>query len=158
MPRASTCFVGIFLANPTCVSPCKIEFCETCNGRLGTGSIIPLWCEPRHLPCRGCGPDRLEPASKEHGPHRSQPSWLPPPANWRARQLPSQTMNGLTGKAALDVEGLRERNVSLQTNNDAVARKAVLHLNALEEKAEKKDKDRKTFGRTPDGIGKEIEE
>jgi hypothetical protein len=23
MPRASTCFVGIFLANPTCVPPCK---------------------------------------------------------------------------------------------------------------------------------------
>jgi hypothetical protein len=66
-------------------------------------------------------------------------------------------MNGLTGKAALDVAGLRERNVSLQTNDDVVARKAVLHLNALEEKAEKKDKDRKTFGRTPDGIGKEIE-
>jgi hypothetical protein len=66
-------------------------------------------------------------------------------------------MSGLTGKAALDVEGLRERNVSLQTNDDVVARKAVLHLNALEEKAEKKDKDRKTFGRTADGIGKEIE-
>jgi hypothetical protein len=66
-------------------------------------------------------------------------------------------MNGHTGKAALDVEGLRERNVSLQANDDVAARKAVLHLNALEEKAEKKDKDRKTFGRTPDGIGKDIE-
>ena len=64
-------------------------------------------------------------------------------------------MNGLTGKAALDTQGLRERNVSLQTNGDAEAREAVLHLNALEENAEKQQKDKKTFGRTPDGIGKE---
>lgn len=64
-------------------------------------------------------------------------------------------MNGLTGKAALDTQGLRERNVSLQTNGDDEARKAVLHLNALEENAEKQQKDKKTFGRTPDGIGKE---
>ena len=63
-------------------------------------------------------------------------------------------MNGLTGKAALDTQGLRERNISLQTNGDDEARKAVLHLNALEENGEKQDKDKKTFGRTPDGIGK----
>jgi hypothetical protein len=65
-------------------------------------------------------------------------------------------MNGLTGKAALDAEGLRERNVSLQANGDEEARKAVLHLNALEEEAEKEEQDRKTFGRTPDGIGEDI--
>jgi hypothetical protein len=65
-------------------------------------------------------------------------------------------MNGLTGKAALDAEGLRERNVSLQANGHEEARKAVLHLNALEEKAEKEEQDRKTFGRTPDGIGEDI--
>lgn len=64
-------------------------------------------------------------------------------------------MSGLTDKAVLDTQGLRERNVSIQTNGDEEARKAVLHLNALEEKAEKQDKDKKTFGRTPDGIGKE---
>jgi hypothetical protein len=63
-------------------------------------------------------------------------------------------MSGLTGKAALDAQGLRDRNVSLQANDDEEARKAVLHLNALEEKAEKNEKDKKTFGRTPDGIGK----
>lgn len=64
-------------------------------------------------------------------------------------------MSGLTGKAALDANGLRERNVSLQANGDDEARKAVLHLNSLEERAEKKERDRKTFGRTPEGIGKE---
>lgn len=63
-------------------------------------------------------------------------------------------MNGLTGKAALDTQDLRERNISLQTNGDDEARKAVLHLNALEENGEKQEKDKKTFGRTPDGIGK----
>ncbi|KAF7513066.1 phosphatidylethanolamine N-methyltransferase [Endocarpon pusillum] len=61
-------------------------------------------------------------------------------------------MNGLTGKAALDTQGLRERNISLQTNGDDEAREAVLHLNALEENGEKQEKDKKTFGRTPDGI------
>lgn len=66
-------------------------------------------------------------------------------------------MNGLTDKAVLDIEGLRERNVSLQTNDDVAARKAVLQLNALEETADKKEKDKKTFGRTPDGIGKDID-
>lgn len=63
-------------------------------------------------------------------------------------------MNGLTGKAALDTQSLRERNISLQTNGDDEARKAVLHLNALEENGEKQEKDKKTYGRTPDGIGK----
>jgi hypothetical protein len=65
-------------------------------------------------------------------------------------------MSGLTGKAALGAEGLRERNVSLRANDEDEARMAVLHLNALEEKAEKSDKDKKTFGRTPDGIGKDV--
>lgn len=65
-------------------------------------------------------------------------------------------MSDVTGKSVLDVEGLRERNVSLQTNDHIAARKAVLHLNALEEKAENKERDRKTFGRTPDGIGKRM--
>lgn len=63
-------------------------------------------------------------------------------------------MNGLTGKAAHDAEGLRERNVSIQASDGDEARQAVLHLNALEERANKNEKDRKTFGRTPGGIGK----
>jgi hypothetical protein len=64
-------------------------------------------------------------------------------------------MNGLSGKTVLETEGLRDRNGSIQANGVTEARKAVLHLNALEEKAEKEDKDKKTFGRTPDGIGKD---
>jgi hypothetical protein len=63
-------------------------------------------------------------------------------------------MSSLSGQAALDAEGLRERNVSLQAQNDAQAREEVLRLNALEESANKKEEDRKTFGRTPDGVGK----
>lgn len=66
-------------------------------------------------------------------------------------------MSGLTGKAALDAEGVRERNVSLQTKNADEARRAVLHLNALEEKADKKEKDKKTYGRTPEGIGEDVD-
>ena len=64
-------------------------------------------------------------------------------------------MSGLTSKAVVDTEGLQESNASIQANGDDKAEQAVLHLNALEIKAEKKDKDRRTFGRTPDGIGKE---
>jgi hypothetical protein len=63
-------------------------------------------------------------------------------------------MNGLPRGAALDADGLRERNVSLQAHNDGEARDAVLRLNALEEKADRKEEDKKTFGRTPDGVGK----
>ena len=46
--------------------------------------------------------------------------------------------------------------MSLQAIDDEEARRAVLHLNALEEKDDKTERDRKTFGRTPDGIGKGI--
>jgi hypothetical protein len=60
----------------------------------------------------------------------------------------------MSGKTVLETEGLRARNGSIQTNGGTDAQRAVLHLNALEEKAEKEDKDKKTFGRTPDGIGK----
>lgn len=63
-------------------------------------------------------------------------------------------MSGITGKAAEDADGLRERNVSIQAKDDDEARRTVLHLNDLEENAEKTEKDKKTFGRTPDGIGK----
>jgi phosphatidylethanolamine N-methyltransferase len=62
-------------------------------------------------------------------------------------------MNGLTDKAALNTQGLRERNINLQARDDEEAREAVLQLNALEEKADKNEKDKKTFGRTPDGVG-----
>ena len=63
-------------------------------------------------------------------------------------------MSGLTGKAAVKADDLRERNIPIQASNGEEARSAVLHLNALEENAEKTEKDKKTFGRTPEGIGK----
>lgn len=63
-------------------------------------------------------------------------------------------MSGLTGKAAVEADQLRECNIPIQANNGEEARRAVLHLNALEENAEKTEKDKKTFGRTPEGIGK----
>jgi phosphatidylethanolamine N-methyltransferase len=51
-------------------------------------------------------------------------------------------------------ESLRKRNAPLQASSESEARKTVLELNALEEKKDVKDeKDKKTFGRTPDGTG-----
>jgi hypothetical protein len=50
-------------------------------------------------------------------------------------------------------ENLRKRNTPLRTHSREDARRAVLELNALEEKEVKDDKDRKTFGRTPGGTG-----
>lgn len=52
-------------------------------------------------------------------------------------------------------EGLRKRNLSFSAISPEEARRAVLELNALEEKEDVKDeKDKRTFGRTPDGTGK----
>ncbi|EXJ94232.1 phosphatidylethanolamine N-methyltransferase [Capronia coronata CBS 617.96] len=48
-------------------------------------------------------------------------------------------------------DGLRHRNAPMRTENEKEARQTVLDLNALEEKSSKAEKDRKTFGRTPDG-------
>ncbi|ETI21213.1 hypothetical protein G647_07558 [Cladophialophora carrionii CBS 160.54] len=57
--------------------------------------------------------------------------------------------NPSAGDAA--TESLRKRNTPLRVNSKEDARRAVLELNALEEKEVKDDKDRKTFGRTPGG-------
>ena len=52
-------------------------------------------------------------------------------------------------------EGLRKRpNAPIRAATQGEARQAVLQLNALEEKSAKDEKDKKTFGRTPDGTGK----
>ena len=51
-------------------------------------------------------------------------------------------------------ESLRKRNTPLRANSKEDARRAVLELNALEEKEAKGENDRKTFGRTPGGTGK----
>jgi hypothetical protein len=51
-------------------------------------------------------------------------------------------------------EGLRKRNAPLQANSQEEARQMVLQLNALEEKKDVTDeRDKKIFGRTPDGTG-----
>lgn len=50
-------------------------------------------------------------------------------------------------------EGLRKRNAPIHASTQEEARQAVLDLNAAEEKSDKKEQDRKTFGRTPNGTG-----
>jgi hypothetical protein len=62
-------------------------------------------------------------------------------------------MTALSSSPNASVDILRERNVPTRRQTDAEARKTVLELNALEEHAQKDKHDRKTYGRTPDGIG-----
>ncbi|KAL2438696.1 Phosphatidylethanolamine N-methyltransferase [Exophiala dermatitidis] len=59
----------------------------------------------------------------------------------------------MTGETSTDpaTEGLRHRNAPIKTKSEQEARQTVLDLNAREEKSSKAEKDRKTFGRTPDG-------
>ncbi|ETN45198.1 uncharacterized protein HMPREF1541_10075 [Cyphellophora europaea CBS 101466] len=53
---------------------------------------------------------------------------------------------------ATEKEGLRQRNAPLQAKTVGEARQTVLELNALEDKKDVADeKDKKVFGRTPDG-------
>lgn len=51
-------------------------------------------------------------------------------------------------------QGLRQRKMPPQATSAADAREAVLEMNTREEKNDKPDGERKTFGRTPDGTGK----
>jgi hypothetical protein len=62
-------------------------------------------------------------------------------------------MNGDASRVALNAAGLRERNVPIRAQTEDDARRAVLELNALEEKTQKDEHIRKTYGRTPDGTG-----
>lgn len=62
-------------------------------------------------------------------------------------------MSDLPATPHLDPEGLRERSVPQRTKTADEARKAVIELNDVEEKSNKDEKDKKTFGRTPDGTG-----
>ena len=62
-------------------------------------------------------------------------------------------MNG-DAHLGFDAENLRKRNVPIQAKSENEARNAVLELNAQEEKTTKDERDRKTFGRTPDGTGR----
>ena len=62
-------------------------------------------------------------------------------------------MNGEAPEVALNAEGLRERNTPLRATIHESARKVVLELNAQEDRTQKDEQRRKTYGRTPDGIG-----
>ena len=62
-------------------------------------------------------------------------------------------MNGEASGVALNAARLRERNVPVRAATEEDARKAVLELNAQEERTQKDEQNRKTYGRTPDGIG-----
>ena len=54
----------------------------------------------------------------------------------------------------LDSSGLRERNTPQHTPSPEIAKETVLGLNAEEFHSNKSSKDKRTFGRTPDGVGK----
>lgn len=54
----------------------------------------------------------------------------------------------------LDAIGLRERNVKQQASSAGEAKETVQGMNTGEQHAAKPEKDKKTFGRTPDGTGR----
>ena len=53
----------------------------------------------------------------------------------------------------IDADGLREKNTPQHAHSTESAQATVLDLNSQEEYAEKDEKDKKTFGRTPNGTG-----
>jgi hypothetical protein len=59
----------------------------------------------------------------------------------------------MNGTAALNADGLRERNVPARACTEDDVRKVVLELNAHEERTQNDEQKRKTYGRTPEGIG-----
>ena len=54
----------------------------------------------------------------------------------------------------LDAIGLRERNVKQQASSAGEAKETVQGLNIDEQHSAQSEKDKKTFGRTPDGTGR----
>lgn len=67
-------------------------------------------------------------------------------------------MSSGTGGLGVNVEGLRERlphqpEAPVKAKNVDVAQDAVKVLNEQQASEEKDEKDKKTFGRTPDGTG-----
>ncbi len=67
-------------------------------------------------------------------------------------------MSELVGEAGVDVDGLRERlpqhpEAPQEAESVEAAQEAVKTLNEDESKKGKDDKDKKTYGRTPDGTG-----
>jgi hypothetical protein len=62
-------------------------------------------------------------------------------------------MNGNASGVAINADSPRERNVPVRAHTENDARKAVLELNAYEERTQKDEQNRRTYGRTPEGIG-----
>ena len=63
-------------------------------------------------------------------------------------------MSTLHRTGGLDQDGLRERNVPQQACSTTQARQMVQGLNSEQQQNEKDEKDKKTYGRTPDGTGR----
>lgn len=69
-------------------------------------------------------------------------------------------MSGLDHQAGVDASGLRERlpqkpEAPIKASSPETAQDAVRKLNDDEQKENKEEKDRKTYGRTPDGTGED---
>lgn len=64
------------------------------------------------------------------------------------------TMESESLGMVVDTSGLRERNVPHRTPTAEIAKKTAQELNAEEYASEKAFHDKRTFGRTPDGVGK----
>ena len=62
-------------------------------------------------------------------------------------------MNVTASGIGLNADTLKERNVPVQAQTQDQARQAVIELNAQEERSNKEEHKRRTYGRTPDGIG-----
>ncbi|KAK5006703.1 phosphatidylethanolamine N-methyltransferase, partial [Cryomyces antarcticus] len=65
-------------------------------------------------------------------------------------------MSGTSHDKGLEASGLRERlpqqsSAPRKATSPESAQETVMALNSAEEKAHKSEKDRKTYGRTPDG-------
>ena len=66
----------------------------------------------------------------------------------------SPIMASENAEPVIDTSGLRERNVPHRTPTTEMAKKTVQELNAEEYDSEKDFEDKRTFGRTPDGVSK----
>lgn len=69
-------------------------------------------------------------------------------------------MGRLDQQPGVDASGLRERlpqkpEAPIKASSPETAQDAVRKLNDDEQKENKEEKDRKTYGRTPDGTGKD---
>ena len=62
-------------------------------------------------------------------------------------------MTGSDSTMGPKTDGLRERNKPVRAGSVDEARRVVIELNAVEDRKDDNDKHKRTFGRTPDGVG-----